>query len=201
MIHSVYGNILASVDLECTGTWPNYHEPIQIAVVPLNNNLEPLSVTPFYRRIRAMRPDRADSRALAVHGLYDIESGPEPEEVQDAFVDWVSKLGLPMERSLAPLAHNWPFECGFLKAWLGVPLMEKLFFGHPRDSMQLALQLNDRAVTAGRPIPFEKVGLGDLCKRFGIVNEKAHDALSDCIAEAKVYRHLLLYQEETPPLV
>lgn len=194
---NVQGNIIAAVDLECTGTWPGHHEPIQIAVVPLAPNLTPLDVTPFYRKIKPLRPDRVEPKAMAVHGitLEELDGESEPEEIADQLAEWVSSLGLPLDRSIVPLAHNWPFECGFLKAWLGVPLMEKLFFGHPRDGMQFAIQLNDRAAFTGRPIPFERVGLKDLCKQFGVVNEKAHDAYYDCLAEAEVYRHLLLYEE------
>jgi DNA polymerase III epsilon subunit-like protein len=35
------------------------------------------------------------------------------------------------------------------------------------------------------------VGLAALCEHFGVVNQKPHDALSDCLAEAEVYRCLL----------
>ncbi|MBN2022375.1 MAG: hypothetical protein JW809_06230 [Pirellulales bacterium] len=36
------GNLLASIDLETTGLQAGHHEPIQIAVVPLNSGIRPL---------------------------------------------------------------------------------------------------------------------------------------------------------------
>jgi DNA polymerase III epsilon subunit-like protein len=50
------GNLLASVDLETTGKRAGYHEPIQIAVVPLNSDLRPLDgVRPFYSTIKPLK--------------------------------------------------------------------------------------------------------------------------------------------------
>ena len=43
----------------------------------------------------------------------------------------------------------------------------------------------------GEPIPFNRVGLGSLCRKFNIVNANAHDALADALAEAEVYRALV----------
>ena len=37
-------------------------------------------------------------------------------------------------------------------------------------------------------------GLDRLCKKFGIVNENPHDAFSDAMAEADVYRALLRHE-------
>jgi DNA polymerase III epsilon subunit-like protein len=57
--------------------------------------------------------------------------------------------------------------------------------------MGLAIALNDLAVVAGREPPFPSVSLTNLCKQFGIENQKAHDAFSDAIAEAKLYKKML----------
>ena len=51
------GNLLASIDLETTGTQPGYHEIIQIAVVPLNSDIRPNNDLPvFYQNIKPKRP-------------------------------------------------------------------------------------------------------------------------------------------------
>jgi DNA polymerase III epsilon subunit-like protein len=57
--------------------------------------------------------------------------------------------------------------------------------------MLYAVSLNDRATFSGLKKPFSYVNLGAMCNKLGIVNTNAHDALSDCIAEAEVYRALL----------
>ena len=109
-------------------------------------------------------------------------------------VEWFGRLELPRAKSLIPLAQNWAFESGFLKAWLGEELAAELFHSHARDTMLLAIMKNDEAAFRGEVLPFNRVGLGALCNRLGIVNTKAHDALADCIAEAQVYRALITNQ-------
>lgn len=189
------GNVVAAVDFETTGTVAGYHEPIQIAVVVLDSNLKPApGITPFYQYIQPRFPERADPAATKVHGI-DIDrlmlEEREPGDIEDMLVEWCNSLELPFERRLIPLAHNWPFERDFLKAWLGVSLSEKLFHYHARDGMTYALGLNDKSFFRGEKAIFRSVGLTELCSHFGVVNARAHDALNDALAEAEVYRHLL----------
>lgn len=188
------GNLLASIDLETTGLQAGFHEPIQIAIVPLNSDIQPLeSVRPFYTTIRPVYPERQE-RAGYVHGIKmeDLAlHAPEAGKVQDLLVEWWEKLDLPFGKTLVPLAHNWAFESKFLQAWLGVDLAQTLFHGHARDAMLYALALNDKAAFMGLPAPFPKVGLSSLCKHFKISNPCPHDALCDAMAEAKCYRAML----------
>ena len=189
------GNLMASIDLETTGLQAGYHEPIQIAIVPLNSDIRPLEgVRPFYTTIKPLHPERQQARAGYVHGLKMedlVLHAPDAGKVQDLLVEWWENLDLPFGKTLVPLAHNWAFESSFLRAWLGVDLAEALFFGHARDAMLYVLALNDKAVFMGLPQPFPKVGLGSLCRHFKIVNPNPHDAMSDAIAEAECYRAML----------
>jgi len=189
------GNVVAAVDFETTGTIAGFHEPIQIAVVVLNSDLKPaVGITPFYQYIQPRFPERADPAATKVHGI-DLDrlmtEEREPSDIEDMLVEWWNALDLPFERRLVPLAHNWPFERDFLKAWLGVSLAEKLFHFHARDGMTYALELNDKAFFRGEKAIFRSVGLPELCTHFNVVNARPHDALYDSLAEAEVYRHLL----------
>lgn len=189
------GNLLAAVDFETTGTRSGFHEPIQIAVVPLNSDLRPIeTIRPFYTTIKPLHPERQEKQAGYVHGI-SIEElvlhSPDPGKVADLLVEWWEKLDLPFGKTLVPLAHNWAFESKFLQAWLGVDLSQKLFHGHARDAMLFAASLNDKAAFHGLAPPFPKLGLNSLCKRFNVVNETPHDALSDALAEAAVYRAML----------
>jgi len=189
------GNLMAAVDLETTGTQPGYHEIIQIAVVPLDSEFKLLEgVRPFYTYIKPNYPERETPAATQKHKIPMSElmlHAPSSERVQDWLVEWWEALDLPFQKSLVPLAHNWAFESSFLKAWLGVPLVDKLFHSHARDSMLYAISLNDRYACTGEPVPFNRVSLGSLCNKLGIVNTNPHDALADCLAEAEVYRALL----------
>lgn len=198
MIYSAFphlnGNLLAAVDFETTGAIPGYHEPVQIAVLPLDSECRPLEgVRPFYSLIQPQFPERADPVSMGVHKLsfQELEEAPHPSKVADWLIEWFDRLDMPIERNIVPLAANWPFECGFLLSWLGEPLMRKLFSPLYRDVMVLALGINDRSFFAAEKCTFNRVGLKHLCDHFGVVNQKPHDALSDCLAEAEVYRHLV----------
>jgi DNA polymerase III epsilon subunit-like protein len=189
---------MVAVDFETTGSHAGYHEIIQIAVVPLDADLQPIrDLHPFYHNIAPKHPDRAERAASVVHGLNLAElmlNAPSSEKVADLLVEWFEKLDLPMSKKITPLAHNWAFESSFGKAWLGDELFNHIFHFHPRDGMLFALSIKDRAAFAGEPDPLGYVGLKSLCKKFGIVNENPHDALCDAVAEAAVYRALLVHE-------
>ena len=184
--------------LMTTGLIAGYHEIIQIAVVPLNADLRlNKNLRPFYQNIAPKFPERqAIGGAGSIHGLNLndlILNAPSSEKVADLLVDWWERLNLPALKCLVPLCHNWVFEASHGRAWLGDDLFNQMFHSHARDGMLLAGSMNDRAAFAGESIPFPLVGLNALAKQFGIVNENPHDALSDAITEAEVYRALLLY--------
>jgi len=189
------GHMLAAVDVETTGRVAGYHEVIQIAVVPLSSAIEPLpDVHPFYMNIAPEYPERVEQSASMVHGLSIEElmlNCPDGWKVADLFDDWFQSLDLPFDKRLVPLAHNWGFERGFLTHWLGIESLNQFFHFHPRDSMLFALSINDAANFHGFSTPFPYVGLKAMCKKFGIQIDQAHDALSDSIAEAKLYKALI----------
>jgi len=191
----INGNIICAVDVETTGREPGYHEIIQIGILPLDSDLRPNEkIRPFYTTISPEHPERAERSASAVHNLdliYLQKHAPDKWKVADLLDDWFQNLDLPFRKSMIPLAHNYAFEAGFLKAWLGMKSFSHFWHPHPRDSMLFALSLNDRAAMRGVEVYFPYVSLTRLCKCFKVRNENPHDALSDARAEAEVYRKLL----------
>ena len=167
---TLQGNLMVAIDVETTGRLAGHHEIVQIAAQPLNTQLEPLEgVLPFYMNIQKWK-------------------------VADLFDEWFQRLDLPHRKSLIPLAHNWAFEAGFLKHWLGLESFSQFFHPHPRDTMLLALSIQDRAVFRGENLPFKSFGLGALCKWFDIPLDDHHDALADALAVARLYKGLLLLE-------
>jgi DNA polymerase III epsilon subunit-like protein len=195
---TLQGNLMVAIDVETTGRLAGHHEIVQIAAQPLNTQLEPLEgVLPFYMNIQPEYINRIEPDSMRVHGLSLSnlkETGLEKWKVADLFDEWFQRLDLPHRKSLIPLAHNWAFEAGFLKHWLGLESFSQFFHPHPRDTMLLALSIQDRAVFRGENLPFKSFGLGALCKWFDIPLDDHHDALADALAVARLYKGLLLLE-------
>jgi DNA polymerase III epsilon subunit-like protein len=189
------GNLLCSVDWETTGRRPGYHEIIQVAFVPLDSEFRPLAgVRPFYQNIKPQFPERAQKMAMKINGLsleQLMQHAPDAGKVADLLREWFEDLDLPVSKCLMPLAHNWSFESAFATAWLGEDEMSAIFHAHFRDSQALATHVNDVCAFHGERIPFPSVSLHALCKYLGVENLTPHDALSDAIAGAGVYRSLI----------
>lgn len=189
------GNLLAGIDLETTGLTEGFHEIVQIAIAPIGPDLQPHSAfKPFMRYVRPKFPERADAQALQTNGLsldWLMTTAPESETVIEQLDDYIYSLGLGTGKGVIPLAHNWAFESGFLKAWLGIEHLQTALSRRARDSMLYAGSLMDRAELAGLAPPFTGLALKDLTGFFGIENALAHDALSDAVATIHLYRHLL----------
>ena len=190
---SLNGNILAALDIETTGTVPHYHEITQIAIIPLDENLEPADVSPFNMNIRVEHKDRVQRDAMRASGqsVSLLEQCPDKYQVAEALDEWYKTLGRPMNRCLMPLCQNGNFDLPFMKAWLGEDCYHKYFTYYGRDTLLLAGGLNDRAAWKGRPLPFTRLGLKSLCEKLGVELVSHHDALADCITTAKVYRELM----------
>jgi len=189
------GNMLAVIDVETTGRLGGWHEIVQIAVLPLDSEIEPSKVhKPFYMHLVPQHPDRIEPGAMKVNGLdfeWLISHGVDPDLAADRFGEWFDALELPYRKKLCPIAHNWAFEKGFLTNWLGLDMHDALFHPHSRDTQHVASFLNDAAAYHGKDIPFGSLSQSSVCKKFGISNTKEHDALADCLTCANLYRALI----------
>lgn len=189
------GNLMVAVDIETTGADTTRHEIIQVAMLPIGHNLEPVKdIKPFYTNIAPMHPETADPESTRVHKL-DLDElmihAPSSDRVQENFYKWVESIELAFDRRLIMLAHNVSFETKFISHWLGQSTYDRYFNNQSRDSMHTALTINDMAFARGCKPPFDRVSLTWLADHFGIPHEQAHDALADCVTCAKVYKKLL----------
>jgi len=194
MVH-LNGNVLAAVDVETTGLKARFNDIIQVAVLPLGADLEPLpGVVPFYTNMLPKRPDNVDPKGMTTHKIdYRklLREGLDAERVADLFHSWYADLDIPLGKSLIPLAHNWVFDFGFMEDWLGQDAMESYFFGHYRDTMVVAGFLNDHAEWKQERHPHPKLGLTSLCSVLGVENPNPHDALGDSVATARCYKEII----------
>jgi DNA polymerase III epsilon subunit-like protein len=196
------GHIMACVDVETTGLRPRYHDIIQVCVLPLNSDFDPLEgVTPFYTEMKPKRPENIDQKAMSVSKLRLCEimtRAPDSERVADYFCEWYDKLPLPHNKRLMPLAHNWIFDYQFMEDWLGYEHMQHFFHGHFRDLMVAGLYENDKAAFHIEPYPYPKHDLAYYCSQLGVKNPNPHDALGDCWSTAQAYKKVVLAGTFTP---
>jgi len=190
-------NLLCALDLETTGLVAGYHEIVQICILPLDGDLNPVDeISPFYMNMCPLHPERIDPYAMKVNGLdpKHLATCPEPHQVAEVLEDWFQGLELPQNKRLAYLTQNAPFDIPFMRLWLGHKGFDRYFMRRGRDTMFLAQGYNDAAAFQGKPVPFGTVSLRGLCNKLGIQLDNHHDALADCVATAKVYKELLRFE-------
>lgn len=188
-------NLLCSIDCETTGTRPREHDIIQLAIIPLNNDVRPSAdIFPFLIDMVPIRLQNVQSEAMRINRrkLTDIvNNGIDRYRAQDLFLEWFEKLNLGYQKKIMPLGCNWPFDREFIIDWLGHETYEMCFHPHYRDVQTIASFRNDREGWKGNEFPYPKVSLSYLCTQMRIERHAMHDATDDARVTAEVYRRLL----------
>ena len=194
------GNQLCAIDCETTGLDCNYDEILQLAIVPLDSNIEQRKdIPPFVLFMKPEHPERIDPHALHVNKLKldsIMEHGIDKITAEELFEKWIHGLGLPVTKygtpkKIIPLGQNYCFDKGFICAWLGDKLYNEYFDYHYVDTMITANYLNDRAAMRAETVPFSKINLTYLASTLKISHERAHDAVNDALTAAAVYKRML----------
>jgi len=194
------GHLLCAIDTETSGLDPFFHEILQICILPLDSNIEPVrDVMPFYINLIPEYPERAESEALKKNKLsltHLAANGFDKIMAIDMFEEWIVKLNLPCTKfgtpkQLMPLGQNYSFDKPFIMNWLGPSVYNQYFNYHHHDTMVTAHYLNDRAAYHCEKVPFSKTNLSWLSHVLNVKVERAHDALSDCLSVAGCYREML----------
>lgn len=189
------GNVMCAIDVETTGTIAGYHEITQVCFLPLDKDLEVRrDIVPLDMLLHIEFEDRINWDSLRIsktdfmrHQQVSIDK----YVAFDLFNDWVTKLNLPPNKRISPLAHNWSFDRGFIFDWLQPTAFGTLIDGRYRDTMAMAASINDIYDILNEPIPFPKINLSYLAATLKIEHPRAHNALDDCITTVKVYKALL----------
>lgn len=184
------------MDYETNGSKAGLHEILQVAFVLLDSDLNPMD-NPFVHYVAPSKPHLAEPLAMECNGLDQrelMEQYPESDVVLKLFDRWFTRLDLPLNKRLIPLAHNWRMEESFTHAWMGPGLMDQYFDARFRDTQQTAAFINDWTEYNGGIAPFRDVKLKTLCAQLGVENINPHDAYCDAVAGAAVYKELLQWQ-------
>lgn len=162
------------LDTETTGLDPQQGDRvIEVAAVELVNLL-PTGAT-FHRLVDPERDIPAE--ATRVHGFTngDLAGKPKFAEIAAEMLDFLGDAPI--------VAHNAPFDFGFLDAELLRAGFPKLDRGRMVDSLMLAKER----------YPGMPNSLDALCRRLGVDNSmrSSHNAILDCTLLAQVYLELM----------
>ena len=200
------GDIFVAVDVETTGDTPGFHEVVQIALVPLDSNLNEIEVMPFYINLKPERPETAQKAAMKVNKL-DIEDlqlkGMDRWVACDMLRKWIdTTLGLGYNKygtkkaRLRPVGHNFVgFDQVMLKAWLEDCGEEYTEFFYPigADTMLEGASINTKFGMRGVDPKLPKLVIKEMCREMGIPYEayKHHDALYDARLAGRLFKKLM----------
>lgn len=194
MIH-LNGNLLCTIDTETTGLDPDQHEIFEICILPLDYKLEvSRDIIPFNIKIRPEKEDNIEWGAMQATQqdfMQLCQTGLDKWVAADLFERWFEKLGLAERKRIMPLAHNWIFDKVFIQKWLGNAAFDLHFDGRYRDTMSLALSINDEYDAKNERVPFPKLNLSYIATQLKLDFDKVHNALDDCILTTQVYKELV----------
>ena len=162
----------AVIDVETTGLRASRHRIVQIAVVTVLGD-----GTVLDRWSTLVNPPFGwvGRRARRVHGLRPVDLRQAPR-----FAAVAGELVHRLDGAVL-CAHNAGFDWAFVRRSL-----RRCGYDAPKVTRLCTMRLS-RSLDPGRLRPH---GLGDLCARYGIVLERAHNALSDAEAAAALLPHL-----------
>ncbi len=168
---------LAFIDIETTGLDVTKHEIIEIGVVITTPTLE--IVEKFELKIKPENIGNADPVALKVNHYKreDWENALSPS-------DAMQTLSLKVEDCIM-VGQNVSFDIGFLEYNFNKNNIKNPMHYHKLDTISIAwAKLHKKK-------DITHFSLRELCKHFGIENERAHSALSDAYATYLLYKKLM----------
>ena len=126
----------------------------------------------------------ANWHALAVNGIDIVELCKNGMTQREGIVEYIRWLDEHAGPKALLLAHNAPFDKGFIEAWFNRENrdLKKIIDYHWADTITLAVALRQQGL-----IDPENLKLDTLCKYFGFEIENAHDAGGDVEATDRLY--------------
>ncbi len=176
---------LAFIDTETTGTNPNKHEIIELAVIIAKQvdrpgkgpKLEIIEECEW--KIKMERPEMAEEEALRVNGYNEVDWMFAVDR-KKAMEEFAKKT-----QSCTFVSHNVTFDHGFvMKAFEETGVDSKMHYAK-LDTISIAFARLYDAPSA------DKFSLRALCELLKVENPKAHTALADTRALYECYKKLM----------
>lgn len=176
---------LAFIDVETTGTNPDKHEIIELALILCKQvqregkgpKLDIISKHNW--KIKMQRPDMAEDEALRINHYNEVDWMFAVD--RRAAMEEFAKLS----QGAAFVSHNLTFDYAFvMKAFEETAVENKMYFG----------KLDTISIAYARLYDIERVdkfSLRSLCELFKVENSKAHSALADTEALVEVYKKMM----------
>jgi DNA polymerase III epsilon subunit-like protein len=176
---------LAFIDTETTGTDPNFHEIIELAVIIVRQvhregrgpKIEIIEECEW--KIKPQHIERAEEAALRVNGYNEVDWMFAVDR-KKAMEEFAKKT-----QSCTFVSHNLVFDYAFVsKAFDETGIDNRMHYAK-LDTISIAFARLYDATTA------DKFSLRSLCDLLKVENAKAHTALADTRALVEVYRKLM----------
>lgn len=167
----------AFIDIELTGLNLVKHEIIEIGCVLTTSELE--VIEEFELKIKPERLEDADSVSLKI-SHYDEKEWEGAYSLEEAMKIFAKKA-----KDSIMVGHNVAFDAGFLESAFSKTGIANTLHYHKLDTISIAW------AKMHRNPDLEHFSLRELCLHFGIINEKAHTALSDARATFELYKKLM----------
>ena len=176
---------LAFIDTETTGTDPDKHEIIELAVIVARQveregkgpKLEIVAEKEW--KIKMSHPELAEEEALRVNGYNEVDwmFAVERKAAMEEFAK--------VTQSCTFVSHNLTFDYGFIQKAFRTTGVESLMHYGKLDTISIAFaRLYDLPTV-------QSFSLRALCELFKIDNKRAHTALADTRALVEVYKKLM----------
>ncbi len=175
---------LVFIDTEASGLDVTKHELLEVAVIRVSQDWESgtpefVVVDEWVTKIIPEHIETADPASLRVNG-YTVNNWKNAVPLRDALQTFSEKT-----KDAIMVAHNVSFDAEFIDTALAKHSIPNTMHYHRLDTVSMA-----HAVLKDSP-DTTRYSLGELCKRFGIVNKQAHTALSDSRATFELFKKLL----------
>jgi DNA polymerase III alpha subunit (gram-positive type) len=184
----------AAVDSETTGLAKGRDEIIEIAVIPFDEQYNPIGrFCTLIKPLRGVNP-----AALAVNKITEsmLAGAPTPLQVRSAFMDW--KYNILGDEKIELLGHNVTgFDRPFLDYFFTPDVTQELFSHRADDTMVLSRALKQAGLLPG----LKSCGLIELVKYFNIVVVNEHRAYDDALASLMIWKHLLSILSNIHPMM